>query len=34
MIRDDQTMERLVSRINLEPNITSVSWERMGQLDP
>lgn len=34
MIRDDQTMERLVSRINLERNIASVSWERMGPLDP
>jgi len=31
-IRDDQAMEGLISRINIEPSITSVSWERVSQL--
>ena len=31
-IRDDQAVEGLISRINIEPNITSVSWERVSQL--
>ena len=30
-IRDDQSIEGLISRINIEPNIALVSWERVPQ---